>query len=86
MQENTKSQEEIEDWLIDQIVKVTKKPADEIGISEPLVNYGINSIDAVNISAELEEWLGYELAASIIYQFPSIESMAMHLSGGQSHE
>lgn len=86
MMQETKNKEEIEDWLIDEIAKATKKEPDDIDITEQLVNYGINSVDAVNISGELEEWLGYEIPASIVYQFPSIEALSIHLSGEQNSD
>ena len=83
MQDNTdfiKSREDVEEWLIEKVMEVTKKELDDIDITVQFTNYGISSIDAVTLSGDLEDWLGYELPASIVYQFPTIEALAAHLS------
>ena len=81
-----KSREEIEEWLVERIMEVTHKELDDIDVSVQLINYGVNSIDAATLSGDLEEWLGRELPASIIYQFPTIEALSAHLSGENDDE
>jgi acyl carrier protein len=84
--EPSKSREEIEEWLVERVMEVTLKELDDIDVSVQLINYGINSIDAAILSGDLEEWLGRELPASIIYQFPTIEALSAHLSGENDDE
>ena len=84
--EPSKSREEIEEWLVERIMEVTHIELDEIDVSVQLINYGVNSIDAATLSGNLEEWLGRELPASIIYQFPTIEALSAHLSGENDDE
>jgi len=84
--EPSKSREEIEEWLVERVMEVTHKELDDIDVSVQLINYGVNSIDAAILSGDLEEWLGRELPASIIYQFPTIEALSAHLSGENDDE
>ena len=84
--EPSKSREEIEEWLVERIMEMTHKELDDIDVSVQLINYGVNSIDAAILSGDLEEWLGRELPASIIYQFPTIEALSAHLSGENDDE
>jgi len=86
MSQNINSQEDIEDWLVEKLVEVAKLNVDDVDVTEPLASYGINSVDAVHLSGELEDWLGYEIPSSIIYQFPTIEALANHLSSEQSND
>ena len=84
--EPCKSQEEIEEWLVERIMEMTHKELNDIDVSVQFINYGVNSIDAATLSGNLEEWLGRELPASIIYQFPTIEALSAHLSGENDDE
>ncbi|MGO4816259.1 acyl carrier protein [Cupriavidus sp. 2MCAB6] len=38
---------------------------------------------AVYLVAELEEWLGRELAPELAFEYPSIAALARHLAGAQ---
>ncbi|KAB8330057.1 type I polyketide synthase [Scytonema tolypothrichoides VB-61278] len=74
------SQEAIKAWLIS---KISNQLAcsDEIDIRQPLVQYGLSSLAAVGISGELQEWLGRELSPTLLYDYPTIESLTQHLAG-----
>lgn len=74
----TYSQEAIEDWLIAKISEQLAS-AQEIDTQQPLVNYGLNSLAAVSISGELQEWLGREVSPTLLYDYPTIESLARYL-------
>ncbi len=84
--ERKKSREEIEEWLVEKIMAVTKQELDDIDVTMQFTTYGINSVDATTLSGDLEDWLGYELPASIVYQYPTIEALALHLSGENDDE
>ncbi len=84
--EHKKSREEIEEWLVEKIMAITKQELDDIDVTMQFTHYGINSVDATTLSGDLEDWLGYELPASIVYQYPTIEALALHLSGEDDDE
>lgn len=76
----TKTKEDVEEWLIEKIAEVTKKSASDIETDVQLIDYGINSVDAVRLSGDLEDWVGSELPASIVFQYPTISALAEYLS------
>lgn len=72
---------DIRTWLI-------RRMAGKLGIAERLVDagepfsrYGMDSVDAVAISGELETWLGRQLPPTLVYDFPNIDALARHLAG-----
>src|SRR5205807_2381692 len=40
----------------------------------------MDSVQAVSMAADLEDWLGRELPATLVYDYPTIEGLARHLS------
>ncbi len=74
----TYSQDAIEDWLIAKISEQLAS-AEEIDIQQPLVTYGLSSLAAVSISGELQEWLGREISPTLLYDYPTIESLTRYL-------
>ncbi|NEP08925.1 MAG: alpha/beta fold hydrolase [Symploca sp. SIO2C1] len=73
-------QQTIQTWLITQIAKGLGVKPQEIDIREPFSRYGLDSVAAVRLSGELEEWLGRKLAPTLAYDYPNIETLARYLS------
>ncbi|NET60101.1 MAG: AMP-binding protein, partial [Symploca sp. SIO2E6] len=70
----------IQTWLIKQIAEQLGVEPQEIDIRESFARYGLDSVAAVRLSGELEEWLGRNLAPTLVYDYPTIEALARHLS------
>lgn len=51
---------------------------------ESFLNYGMDSVSSVNLSSDLSALTGLPLSPAVAYDYPSIEKMARHLSGGES--
>ncbi len=75
-----KSAVEIQTWLIEQVSEVLKVPAHAVDIHVPFAHYGMDSVQGVTLSADLEDWLGQELPATLVYDYPTIEALARHLA------
>ncbi|TXD37250.1 AMP-binding protein [Lujinxingia vulgaris] len=63
-----------------------RRVAEEAGVSEvavslrsPFANYGLGSAEAVGLVGELEEAFGVSLAATTLYDFPTIAQLARHV-------
>src|ERR1700722_16982191 len=78
---DTYSAEVIEKWLVEKLSELLGVAPDEIDLREPFASYGMGSTEAVTLSGELGEWLGQKVPADLAYEFPTIESLARHLSG-----
>ncbi|MEM9216874.1 MAG: amino acid adenylation domain-containing protein [Cyanobacteria bacterium P01_F01_bin.150] len=74
-----KTVEEISAWLINKIAESLQLVPKEIDTRQPFAVYGINSLKAVSIAAELEEWLGMSIAPTIVYDYPTIQALANYL-------
>jgi acyl-CoA synthetase (AMP-forming)/AMP-acid ligase II/acyl carrier protein len=80
-QQKSQSPEAIASWLISKIARQLQVLQEKIDIGQPLANYGLSSLAAVSISGELQEWLGCELSPTLLYDYPTIESLVLYLGG-----
>lgn len=76
---NTRSEKEIQEWLLKNVSQMLGKKAEEIEINKDLQNYGLSSMAAVGLSGELEDWLGRKLNPSLVLQQRTIASIARYL-------
>ena len=71
---------EIEDWLIERIAGRLRVPRDQIRKTTPFLEFGIGSLAAVQIAADLGCWLGRTLSPTTVYNYPTIGSLASWLA------
>jgi amino acid adenylation domain-containing protein len=76
------SPQEIRGWLISRISTLLRVDRDAIGERDSFDSLGLSSTDAVSLSGELQELLGRELPATLVYEYPTIAALADHLGGG----
>ncbi|HEY9402633.1 MAG TPA: acyl carrier protein [Pyrinomonadaceae bacterium] len=79
-QQKPQTVEEIQRWLARELAAFLEIDADEIDIQEPFANFGLNSIAAVTLSGDLEDWLGCELPATLLWDYPTIQVLSRHLA------
>lgn len=72
--------EDIQDWLVTQISRLTEIPEDEIDVERPFTDFGLASADAVQILAALEQRLGVPVPATVAWYHPTILALATHLA------
>jgi len=75
----TFTEKEIQNWLISHLAMYLKIPPDEIDIQESFAAYGLDSAVAVSMTDELAEWIGCELALTLLWEYPTIETLAQYL-------
>ena len=75
-----KTKEVIQDWLVSRL-------AEELGIDKKAIDpresfdgLGLSSRDAVTLSGDLEDWLTHRLSPTILWEYPTIETMARYLA------
>ncbi len=74
----------VEIWLTNRIAQRVQIAPAEIDRHEPLASYGLNSLQVIEMSAELEAWLGHPVMPTIVYDFPTIAALAQQLVRGGS--
>ncbi|GFE67448.1 AMP-dependent synthetase and ligase, acyl-CoA synthase [Chroococcus sp. FPU101] len=72
----------IEKWLIDWLSQKLKIPTQTIDPKQSFADYGIDSVIAVELAQDLQEWLALpqELEVTIAWNFPTIETLAQYLA------
>jgi len=71
--------EAIQQWLVSQLAKQLSLDLKNIKVQEPLTRYGLDSIDAVTLVGELEDWLDLELPSTLLWDYPTVEKAATFL-------
>lgn len=71
--------EAIQQWLVTQLAKQLSLDPKNIKVQEPLTRYGLDSIDAVTLVGELEDWLELELPSTLLWDYPTVEKAATFL-------
>ena len=72
--------ERIEIWLLDWLVDRAGVPQEEIRRDRPFAEYGLDSLTAVELSHDLEEWLGLELTPVLAWNYPTAARLSRHLA------
>jgi acyl carrier protein len=68
------SLETIESWLIATTAKHAGLDEDQITVDQPFASYGLDSLAATTISADLEDWIG------MLWDYPTIRDLTLHLA------
>ncbi|MFE7608621.1 SDR family NAD(P)-dependent oxidoreductase [Streptomyces celluloflavus] len=69
----------IEEWLTRELADRSGLPAAEVDTTRPLAGYGLQSVAMVSLLGELEQWLGRDLPATVLWEYPTIEALARFL-------
>jgi acyl carrier protein len=83
-QAGAQSLQDIQDWLMSEVSKRLGIPIAEIDPTEPLDQYGLESLDAVELTADLEDWLERSVPPMALYDHPTVESLSQFLASGES--
>jgi len=71
---------EVLTWLTVKFADWLEVPAEELDSRRPISSYGLDSISAVTLSVQLGEELGVELDTGVLWERPTLESLAEHLA------
>jgi acyl carrier protein len=72
--------EEIQTWLIDQLAERLEIEPENIDIQEPFDNYNLDSAQALILLGKLEKWLGREFNPVLIFNYPTVAELAVRLA------
>lgn len=70
----------LKQWLVSRLSNLLQIKEETIDPNEPFAVYGIDSLKAVQLSGDLEELLGKELPATLVYDYPTINLLSKFLS------
>ncbi|MEM7344800.1 MAG: acyl carrier protein [Chloroflexota bacterium] len=75
-----KTPEEIQDFLINALATVLQTTDDKINPQEPLDDYGLDSLDATTVMAELSDRCGKSFDFYVLWDYPTITEVADYIA------
>jgi acyl carrier protein len=74
------SQPEIESWLVSHLATILEIAPEQVDTTIPFESYGLDSEAAIVISGDIQDWLGCSLEPTLLFDYPTIESLSQYLS------
>jgi acyl carrier protein len=74
------SEAEICHWCIKYLARTLGLSEETIAPDAKFARLGLDSANSLYLIVELEEWLGIELTADVVFDHPSIAELAHHLA------
>lgn len=71
---------EIQAWIVTYLAELLEIDSDEINTTIAFDRYGLDSSVAVGLTGDLENWMERQLDPTLLYDYPTIESLAQHLA------
>ena len=72
--------EEIADWLAAKVAELLGLPAAEVPTGELFTSLGLSSLQALELSDDLQQFAAVELPPTILYDYPTIEDIAAEVA------
>ena len=72
--------ERVEEWLMDWLERRAGVERDQIHPDKPFAEYGLDSLTAVEMSQDIEDWLGVQVTATVAWNYPTSSAMARYLA------
>ncbi|MCH7727094.1 MAG: AMP-binding protein [Planctomycetes bacterium] len=79
----------IELFMLDWLIKRAALPAEDVHRDRPFAEFGMDSLTAVELSQELEDWLQVHLTPVVAWNYPTPMALARYLAeqvGGHQNE
>jgi myxalamid-type polyketide synthase MxaE and MxaD len=70
----------IQRWIASRLDATLDLRGEPLDLDRPFVEYGATSIDAVELASGLEQWLGRPVPPTIVWHFPTLRTLARHLT------
>ncbi|MFI6870929.1 polyketide synthase Pks13 [Nocardia sp. NPDC050406] len=74
---------ELREWLRRWVADATGQPVEQITVDRPMEEFGLASRDALALGGDIEDLTGVVLNATIVYQHPTIASLAERIVNGE---
>jgi acyl carrier protein len=71
---------EIQTWIVDYLAQLLAVDAADVDVTVPFDRYGLDSAAAVGMTGELADWLDHEIDPTVLYDYPTIESLVQYLN------
>lgn len=76
----TRTAAEIQAWTVAYVANLLEVTPEEVDITIPFDRYGLDSLAAVGLTGDLQDWLGVDVDPTLLYDYPTIEGLVKYLS------
>jgi acyl transferase domain-containing protein/acyl-CoA synthetase (AMP-forming)/AMP-acid ligase II/acyl carrier protein len=80
VQHGGQSGDAIEQWILDWLAERLAVAPSQLDAHTPFAALGLDSLSAVRLSGELEEWLGLRLSPTLAFEYPTPKTLASFLA------
>jgi acyl carrier protein len=70
----------IKQWLVGNLATHLEVDAETIDPKRSFVEHGLDSLDTIRFTDQIGEWLGLEFDEVLLYQYQSIDALALYLA------
>jgi len=70
----------IQSWLTTRLAAQLGLAPEDIDVRKPFTEYGLDSMVGVFLAGDLEEWLGLQLSPTVLWDYPTAETLAHYLA------
>jgi acyl carrier protein len=74
------SREELTTWLKERVAEHVEMSADDIRSDELLAGYGLDSVYAFAVIADIEDRLGITLESTVMWDNPTLDTLVVAIS------
>jgi acyl carrier protein len=67
-------------WLTERLATHLKREASDIDVDTPLAEYGLDSLYALAVVADIEDYLGISVEATMMWDHPSVTALTSALA------
>ncbi|HVI46388.1 MAG TPA: amino acid adenylation domain-containing protein [Chitinophaga sp.] len=85
-QQGRRRQQQVRSWLEGWLQQHLRLSAPELAQGRTFTEYGITSMQAVQLANDLEGYLQEPVDNTVVYNFPNVSSLAAHFSGLRSSQ
>jgi acyl-CoA synthetase (AMP-forming)/AMP-acid ligase II/3-oxoacyl-(acyl-carrier-protein) synthase/malonyl CoA-acyl carrier protein transacylase/acyl carrier protein len=76
----------VREWLVAQVALSLGIEASQVNPEEAFANFGLRSRDMLGLTGDLGTWLGREMPATLLYEYPTIAEVSRYLSGERRND
>ncbi|MFF2118728.1 acyltransferase domain-containing protein [Kitasatospora sp. NPDC058184] len=73
---------DVTDFLLSRFAELSDVSAASVDLRAPMHRYGLDSLKSVNLAASLSEYLGWQVPATWMWQYPTLDGLARALVDG----
>ena len=67
-------------WLKTKVATISEISVEQVKEDVPLSDYSLDSLHAVNLTGELEDWLNIDVDPTVVWDYPTIRELSGYLT------